>query len=132
MMNTITNLIGSPYFHAACLAIVLVGCILAVLTHAFDDTIAQRAAFLVTALGAVLQLSLIVKVGYTSPGYGLMLAGAALYVTATVFKYATRWRRTRRGEHPKRRSTDFSAWQDTKPMPRPEPVAKPKPQQRAA
>jgi len=99
-------LVSTQAFHIACLIVILGGCILAVLTRSFDDTMAQRAAFMLTALGAVLQLSLVVKTGYTSPGYGLMLAGCALYVASTALKVWRRWRSAGRPGHPLRRSTD--------------------------
>lgn len=120
-LDFLATLVAMPAFHVTCLAIILAGCIWAVLSHAFDDTFTQRAAFMVTALGAVLQLSLVLETGYTSPGYGLMLAGCALYVTSTTVKYCRRWRASGRPSHPLRRSTDRmdldSHFATTVPMP---------------
>jgi hypothetical protein len=109
---------------------VAVAAVLAVLSHIYDDTLSQRIALALIALGATVQISYIVHTGYTSPGWGFMLAGVALYAAATVAKVWRLWRAAGRPDHPFRRSTDWhtlpptrpgamppnpQAWQDTVP-----------------
>jgi hypothetical protein len=129
-MEAAQRLLGSPLFHSFCLAIVAVAAVLAVLSRIYDDTLSQRIALALIALGATVQISLIMHTGYTSPGWGFMLAGVALYAAATVAKVWTRWRAAGRPDHPFRRSTDWDtlsppppgamptsppAWQETVP-----------------
>ena len=109
------RLLGSPLFHGLCLAIVAVAAVLAVLSRIYDDTLSQRIALALIALGATVQISLIMHTGYTSPGWGFMLAGVALYAAATVAKVWRRWRAAGRPDHPFRRSTDWDTLPPTRP-----------------
>jgi hypothetical protein len=127
VLEAAQRLFASPMFHALCLGVVAVAAVLAVLSRIYDDTLTQRFALALVSLGATVQISLIMHTGYTSPGWGFMLAGAALYASATVTKFWVRWRAAGRPSHPMRRSTDgmpldpltsnktgpSTAWQDT-------------------
>jgi len=116
LLDAAQTLFASPIFHSACLAIVAIAAVLAVLSRVYDDTLSQRIALSLVALGATVQMSLILQTGYTSPGWGFMLAGVALYAAATVAKVWTRWRAAGKPSHPFRRRTDWDAWPSTQPM----------------
>ncbi len=119
LLDAAQEVFASPIFHSVCLAIVAIAAVLAVLSRVYDDTLSQRIALSLVALGATVQISLILHTGYTSPGWGFMLAGVALYAAATVAKVWTRWRAMGKPNHPFRRSTDWDAWPPTQPMDRP-------------
>jgi hypothetical protein len=129
VLESLQRLLASPIFHGLCLSIVAVAAVLAVLSRIYDDTLSQRFALALIGLGATVQLSLVVHTGYTSPGWGFILAGAALYASATAAKFWRQWRAAGSPNHPLRRSTDrmpldstpghtgpaSTAWQETMP-----------------
>lgn len=124
-MTDLHTLLSDPYLQGACLAVLLLACVLAVLSRIFDDTLSQRAAMLVVALGATAELSSIWDVlrqapeanmgtAFTRPSFGVLLCGVAFYAAATAWKIWRRWSLAGRPTHPLRRSTD---WDSLSPLP---------------
>lgn len=129
----IDQLLTNPALHVACLAIILTACVLAVFSRVYDDTLTQRAAFFIVALGASAQIAASFHGYHNIPAAnGAMLVGWAIYCAATIVKIWQRWRASGRPNHPLRRSTDrmgldplanttttpppvSTAWQDTIP-----------------
>lgn len=118
----------NPALQMACLTIILVACVLAVFSTVFEDTLTQRAAFMVVALAASAQLGALLR-GHAemSSAGGALLVGLAIYCSGTVLKLSRLWYRRGKPNHPLRRSTDSmplepmspntgplsTSWQDT-------------------
>lgn len=89
------------------LVLVFLACLAGVQSRLFDDTLTQRIGLAMVAIGALAEVSQLVKEGSVDPHRAALYVGLGLYSAATAVKIYRSWRAANREHRDFRCSTDF-------------------------